>query len=123
MIRDNLYCYRMEVTRVIDGDTIECTIDCGLFTFKKATVRILGIDAPEMKKETRAKGIESRQWLVDLCDLSSFFFIRTYKDLQTDSFGRWLGELETESGDSVAKMMIAAGHAKPRAVVRKSKPK
>ena len=116
MIKDNLYCYAFTVTRVIDGDTVVGTVDLGFRTSHEITVRIMGIDAPEMKGPTRQEGLAAKFYLADVAkanfSASRQFYIRTHRDKQTDSFGRWLGDLETADGRSIAEMMIEAGHAK-----------
>ena len=114
MIKDNLYCYAFTATRVIDGDTVVGTVDLGFRTSHEITVRILGIDAPEMKGPTRQDGLAAKFYLIDTLNKKATgqVFIRTHRDKQTDSFGRWLGDLETADGRSVAEMMIEAGHAK-----------
>jgi micrococcal nuclease len=38
-----------DVVRVVDGDTIEATIDLGFSTLRKVTIRLAGLDAPERK--------------------------------------------------------------------------
>ena len=48
-------CYNFRVTsidKVLDGDTIDVTIDLGFDLYKKERVRIAGVDTPE--KRTRA---------------------------------------------------------------------
>ena len=40
-----------EINRVVDGDTIDVTIDLGFDLYKKERVRIAGVDTPE--KRTR----------------------------------------------------------------------
>ena len=117
MIRDNLYCYEFTATRVIDGDTVVGTVDLGFRIQHEITVRILGIDAPEIKGPTRDQGIAARAYLLGAACYrpQGTLYIRTHRDKQTDSFGRWLGDLETADGRSVAEMMVEAGHAKRRA--------
>ena len=42
-----MYEYNAEVRRVVDGDTVDVTIDCGFNIHIKERVRLSGIDAPE----------------------------------------------------------------------------
>lgn len=46
---NNLYTYKATVNRVIDGDTVELTIDLGFTVKWKSTCRLYGINAPELK--------------------------------------------------------------------------
>ena len=41
----------IEINRVVDGDTIDVTIDLGFDLYKKERVRVAGVDTPE--KRTR----------------------------------------------------------------------
>ena len=50
--RKRCYNFRVtEINRVLDGDTIDVTIDLGFDLYKKERVRIAGVDTPE--KRTR----------------------------------------------------------------------
>ena len=44
-----MYEYKCEVTRVVDGDTIDVIIDCGFSILHKTRVRLYGIDTPESR--------------------------------------------------------------------------
>ena len=62
-------CYNFRVTkinRVVDGDTIDVTIDLGFDLQKKERVRIAGVDTPEKRtrdKEEKALGIDATNWM------------------------------------------------------------
>ena len=62
-------CYNFRVTkinRVVDGDTIDVTIDLGFDLTKKERVRVAGIDTPEKRTrdlEEKALGIDATNWL------------------------------------------------------------
>ena len=50
--RKSCYNFRVtEINRVVDGDTIDVTIDLGFDLYKKERVRVAGVDTPE--KTTR----------------------------------------------------------------------
>jgi len=44
-----LYNYRIEVLRVIDGDTLQVMVDYGFSQFGKEMVRLYDIDTPETR--------------------------------------------------------------------------
>ena len=45
-----MYRYKVEVTRVVDGDTVDVDIDLGFgMIYKKQRVRMKGIDTPESR--------------------------------------------------------------------------
>ena len=62
-------CYNLRVVsidRVLDGDTIDVTIDLGFDLYKKERVRVAGVDTPEKRTkdlEEKALGIDATNWL------------------------------------------------------------
>ena len=61
--RKSCYNFRVvEINRVLDGDTIDVTIDLGFDLFKKERVRVAGVDTPEKRTrdlEEKAFGIDA----------------------------------------------------------------
>jgi micrococcal nuclease len=64
--------YKANVIRVIDGDTIAVDIDLGFcFWLKNQTVRLLGIDAPELHSKDREEvkfGLRSKGCVIKFCE-------------------------------------------------------
>ena len=66
-------CYNFRVTkinRVVDGDTIDVTIDLGFDLAKKE--RVCGVDTPEKRtrdKEEKALGLDATNWMKEKLDL------------------------------------------------------
>ena len=62
-------CYNFRVVtidKVLDGDTIDVTIDLGFDLYKKERVRVAGVDTPEKRTrdlEEKALGIDATNWL------------------------------------------------------------
>lgn len=51
-----MYKYNALITRVIDGDTFEATVDLGFYVFVKLTLRLQEINTPETwRPETEAE--------------------------------------------------------------------
>ncbi|MFH0985403.1 MAG: DUF1016 N-terminal domain-containing protein [Candidatus Omnitrophota bacterium] len=100
----DLYTYRAYVHRVLDGDTIEAVIDLGFGVRSVQTLRLRGIDAPEMvskegkeakaflEKELRITEAEKQEKSLPLAsDLSaSPVLIRTVK---SDKYDRYLADV------------------------------
>ena len=66
-----MYEYNAVVDRVVDGDTIKCTIDLGFSTWKKVTVRMEGINTPESRtrdKEEKKLGLAAKARLIEILD-------------------------------------------------------
>ena len=65
--RKSCYNFRVtEINRVVDGDTIDVTIDLGFDLYKKERVRVAGIDTPEKRTrdlEEKALGLDTTNYL------------------------------------------------------------
>jgi micrococcal nuclease len=58
----------IEINRVLDGDTIDVTIDLGFDLYKKERVRVAGVDTPEKRTrddEEKKLGYDATNWLKD----------------------------------------------------------
>ena len=98
-MKDKLYHYKAVVTAVYDGDTCTVDIDLGLHTWIKGEkLRLMRIDAPELKGKTRSKGLVSRDYLRSQI-LNKEILIETIKDAK-EKYGIYLAEilLENEKG-------------------------
>lgn len=86
------YIYDAEITRVIDGDTVDVRLDhgCGLYSIQRC--RLLGINTPEMVGEHKAAGILAKEHLRGLLAQADPLIARTHLDKQ-GSFRRLLVEL------------------------------
>ena len=104
------YVYSCAVERVIDGDTCVLQIDLGFEVSKRVTVRLFGIDAPEMRGDDRHRGIVARDALASkIMDVP--IMVETKKDAK-GKFGRYLATLFDESGADVNEWMVKSGHAR-----------
>ena len=65
--RKSCYNFRVvSVDKVLDGDTIDVTIDLGFDLYKKERVRIAGVDTPEKRTrdlEEKVLGIDATNWM------------------------------------------------------------
>jgi len=87
-----VYEYRAFVRKVYDGDTVTVDIDLGFDVILKAQkIRLLRINAPEVRGEQRELGLKSRDALRQkICN--KWIRLKTEKD-KKGKFGRWLGEI------------------------------
>lgn len=105
-----LYVYRAFVRRVFDGDTVTVNIDLGFgVVMQDQSVRLLRINAPEVRGESREAGIRSRDALRERI-ANRWVVLRTEKD-KREKYGRWLGEIWVE-GVCINDWMLSEGHAK-----------
>lgn len=85
-----MYEYRAQILRVIDGDTVRCRVDMGLDARLDLTLRLAGIDTPELPT---AEGIAARDTLTAwLADIGNEVIVRTIKD-RREKYGRYLAKL------------------------------
>jgi len=91
----SLYHYKAHVVSIYDGDTIRVNIDLGLGilhrgnTGKGVSIRLYGINTPEVRREQRAEGLISRDYLRKEI-LGKDVILQTIKD-KTGKYGRYLG--------------------------------
>ena len=107
---DSLYTYRATVTSVYDGDTITVSIDCGFgIVLKDQKIRLLGINAPEVRGEQRESGLVTRDRLREKID-GKQVLLKTKKD-KKGKYGRWLGTIWLGDED-VNQWLLTEGLAK-----------
>jgi micrococcal nuclease len=109
-----LYHYKTIVTSVYDGDTCTVDIDLGLHSWIKGeSLRLLRINAPEVKGNEREEGLKSRDFLREQI-LGKEVIIETFKD-EREKYGRYLAEiwLQKESGDyiNINDLLVEKGFA------------
>ena len=107
-----MYRYKVYVTRVVDGDTVDVDIDLGFgMIYKKQRVRMMGIDTPESRtrdKEEKVYGLLAKNWLKKHIDKD--IIITTHVNNEKGKFGRILGTV-WKDGVNINEQMIAEGHA------------
>ena len=109
-----MYTYFVKsIDRVVDGDTIDISIDLGFDLTKKERVRLAGIDTPEKRtKDQKEKemGYQATEFLEMHLMEATKLTVRTEKD---GKFGRMLGWLYKTDEDtmSINQIMIDKGYA------------
>ena len=118
--RKSCYNFRVvSVDKVVDGDTIDVSIDLGFDLIKKESVRIAGVDTPEKRTrdlEQKALGLDATYWmqknLQDTLDGDEELTIRTELKGGMGKYGRLLGWLYVGDDDvSLNEKMITEGYA------------
>ena len=115
-------CYNFRVTsidKVLDGDTIDVTIDLGFDLYKKERVRVAGVDTPEKRTkddEEKALGYDATNWLQDKLEGAiageDDLIIRTELVGGVGKYGRLLGWLYIGDAEvSLNEQMIEEGYA------------
>ena len=118
--RKSCYNFRViKINRVVDGDTIDVTIDLGFDIYKKERVRVAGVDTPEKRtrdKEEKILGIEATNWLKEKLEAAikgdDELTIRTELVGGVGKYGRLLGWLYIGDAEtSLNELMISEGYA------------
>ena len=69
-----MYEYKAVVDRVVDGDTIDVTIDLGFSVWKKIRVRMEGINTPESRTrdlEEKKRGLAAKDRLKSILEFNN----------------------------------------------------
>ena len=118
--RKSCYNFRViKVDKVLDGDTIDVTIDLGFDLYKKERVRIAGVDTPEKRTrnlEEKELGIDATNWLKkeleDVLAGDDELIVRTELHGGVGKYGRLLGLLYVGDDEvSLNEQMITQGYA------------
>lgn len=112
MVDKYLYVYKVELVRVIDGDTVIVTIDLGFDVKITRTIRLADIDTPELKGET-----EKEQQAAEIARVKLFrelankeIFLCSMK-IKKDMYNRYLGVLYSDSYN-INEKLLEEGYAK-----------
>lgn len=99
------------VVRVVDGDTINMTLDLGWRINYTVSCRIAGCNAPELSTE---EGQAAKAWAVGALPVGTRV---TFVSHSLDKYGRPLGSISMSSEQGAtfdyASELMAAGHAVP----------
>jgi micrococcal nuclease len=112
------YIYRIkQITRVIDGDTVDADIDLGFDISLTKRIRLAGIDAPESRTSDaneKKYGLEAKEWLKHKVESAKNILIKTELPDSTEKYGRIIGHLFVNDHEtSLNDQMIVEGYAWP----------
>ena len=108
-----MYTYYIHsIDRVVDGDTVDVTIDLGFGLLKKERIRLYGVDTPESRttdKEEKKYGLEAADYLGELLHSTEEVVLET---LEKDKYGRWLGKFYVDGTDlpTVNEILVEEGY-------------
>ena len=108
-----MYEYKATVHRIIDGDTVDVTIDLGFEMTTKQRIRLYGINTPEtrtrdLEEKRRVKASKAR--LLELINTGDRQII--LQTLKRGKYGRILGKLlHPETRENYNRTLLKEGHA------------
>ena len=97
-----MYEYSCQVTRVVDGDTIDAELDLGFNIHHKCRVRLYGIDTPESRtrdKDEKARGKLAAKFLQDAILNGNHVILQTQLKDSKGKFGRVLASVIVDGVD------------------------
>lgn len=111
-----MFEYRIkQVSKVVDGDTIDVDIDLGFSISYSQRLRLAGIDTPESRttdKFEKTLGIESKDYLKYKLKDAKDIVVRTEKPDSSEKYGRILGWVYVDGNTkSLNEQMIEDGYA------------
>jgi len=117
------YIYRIKsVLKVVDGDTIDASIDLGFDISLEKRIRLAGVDTPESRTtdvKEKVLGLEVKEWLKKKLEGQTDIIVKTKLPDSTEKYGRILGHLfigdkevsAVNKKKSVNNQMIEEGYA------------
>ena len=92
-----MYQYKIKkIEKIIDGDTFVCVIDLGFNISLTQTVRLIGINAPEihtLNEDVKKYGLRAKSKLQEYLNKGSRIIIETQKPNSTEKYGRIIGNV------------------------------
>lgn len=104
----NCYVYYIEVIKVIDGDSVKAKIDLGFNLYLEKIIRLLDIDAPELRtfnEEVKKYGIRAKEKLEEYLKIeeeSCRLIFESGPEYGDDKYGRLLGKVYKEGSSLTA---------------------
>ena len=109
--------YRVNIIKVVDGDTVDVDIDLGFgIWLRKERVRIMGIDTPESRTSDKVEkvfGLAAKNRLSSLLGAEAILQTQVSKkgEDMKGKFGRVLGNFISLNGEKCAAVLVREGHA------------
>jgi micrococcal nuclease len=107
-----MYQYKIsKIRRIIDGDTVDVTIDLGFNIHLNHRVRLSNIDAPSIRtlnEEVKKYGLRAKEKLEEYLNSGDNIIVATQKPSETEKYGRILGEIYVEGHNLTASEYLFA---------------
>jgi len=106
------FVFKGKVQRVYDGDTLYATLELGFDIFKYSSIRVSGIDTPELRGSSPAEKVlakAAKKRMKELCGKE--VWVESLNGGEADKYGRVLGSVYQLDGTNIADILIKEGHA------------
>jgi micrococcal nuclease len=107
-----MYEYKAKVIKVVDGDTIDVTLDLGFDIFLNERIRLHGINCPESRtsdKAEKVKGLASKAFTESKLPVGKDIVLLS-KTFSKEKFGRILADIIVD-GINLNEALIDVGLA------------
>lgn len=101
------YVYKARIDRVIDGDTFDATVDLGFQITTYQRLRLVNVDAPEMKGPEREEGLKVKEYVKGLIEGKTV----TIQSFKLGDFGRYTAEVFLDGDEKLSEHLLARGMA------------
>jgi len=109
------WTYRARPSRIVDGDTIDVTIDLGFRVVTFQRLRLAGVNTPEIRGAERPAGLDAtefvNEWIARARTAGDDWPL-VIKTGKTGKYGRWIARLYNTAGDCLNDDLDSAGHNK-----------
>ena len=112
-----MYEYKVNILKVVDGDTVDVDIDLGFCLWlRNERVRIVGIDCPESRTSDKIEkvfGEAAKQRVTSLLSSEANLISQISKmgENMKGKFGRILGDFKTINDQIISTTLMEEGHA------------
>ena len=100
--------YPVTLKKVLDGDTQDVLVNHGLNVYSKQRLRLIGVDTPEKRGETKEAGLVATAFTSKFYDSSEAVLIKT---VGWGKYGRPLAYVLNSKGVSLNHSLIASKNA------------
>lgn len=97
---DMQYRYYATVEKIVDGDTIDATVDTGFRILYKVRIRIKNVDTPEIIAVTQTErdaALVAKQFLINLLPLGTRIIMDTFKSAVYNRWEAYIYVLNTKT--------------------------
>lgn len=101
-----MFEYKAKIENVVDGDTVDASVDLGFKVQTRQRIRLNGIDTPEKGQPGYMEAKQKLIWLL----LNKEVTMRSSK---VSKWGYYLGDFYLDDGSHVNQVMIDLNLAKP----------
>lgn len=107
-----MYQYRAKFLGNYDGDTIKFMIDLGFGVWKHTTIRLMGIDTPELRskdEDVKKRAYAAKDFVFSKLADAREIIVKTKRD-KTGKYGRYIADVIV-GGESLVDLLVSKGLA------------